>query len=762
MKNLSYILLFFPLAFVAPEDETLQKFRQQWHIYENNQPHESVYLSVSEEVVMAGDTAWFAGYLRHSGSASRVLYVELVSDQGTRQKGTYYIKDSFVSGQISIPDSLSSGFYQLRAYTQWMRNGEERTFFSRPLLVINPYDDNPPPPAQGQLMNTRLRLVPESGQWVSDLPARLRVELGGKENQRLKGRILMQQDSASVVDFQLEKGMAMLSLRPETGTSYRAEVFLPSGDTLRTLLPPPREKGVSLMADLQDGRLDINAYTKGGVKHYLLVHSQDTLLHSSLLEDTATTLTLRPDVSTSGLLEVAVLDEQAQVLAQRYLYHHGKPLLLDISLDKTQYAAREKVTATFSLPEGISAAGLSLSVRKVNAFSQAYDISNPWTSELPPTMANMSQAWVNQWLVGRESTFTSWQEVMATKPQPPEFRKEDEYFLLSGKLTDTSGKPLKNEMALLSVPGYNPHFDYDRTDSLGRFHLPVYDVFGEKQVVFQLKNDSLKAEWSLEDKFAAHKPQSVEANTQTLLSAEAWKQVLAQYRQRNRILTQYEKFFKEKEDDIARKSRFYGEPNFKVRLEDYVSLPDFVEVCRELMPGIRLRKEDGHYVFSVFDVRTRTFLENPPALLLDGVLIDDPDIVVSLDPSDIDRIETVNRRTYYGEYRFDGMIAVYTERGDAYLDALPPSARQKEITFFTPLHAFQSREVPAIHQPDFRTLLLWEPKLALKPREKRSLSFQNGDELGEFIIVAEGLTSDGKAIYGARIYRVGTDQFNHE
>lgn len=37
-------------------------------------------------------------------------------------------------------------------------------------------------------------------------------------------------------------------------------------------------------------------------------------------------------------------------------------------------------------------------------------------------------------------------------------------------------------------------------------------------------------------------------------------------------------------------------------------------------------------------------------------------------------IETINRRTYYGQYRMDGVVAIYTQAGDAYRDALAPSA----------------------------------------------------------------------------------------
>lgn len=759
MRTLSLLLLLIAGAFTLPEDAWLETIRQQWQVYQQNMPDEQVYLAVSEEVLAAGDTLWFSGYLRADKTTSKVLYVELVSGGQSLQKETYMVNRGYVSGQLSLPDSLSSGLYQLRAYTQWMRNGAQNAFFHRPLLVINAYDENPPVPESAQALDTRLEVEAEGGTWAQGLPARLRVSLGGEKNQSLRGAIL-RDDSLSVAEFRLEKGMDVVSLQAKSGSRYRAEVYLPSGDTLSTSLPRAQEEGVSLLTDLQDNRLQIRAYARGEKKRYLLVRKRQTLLHSSLIEDTATTIDLTLDARYSDLLEVAVVDAQGQVLAERLLYHQVSLLEPKIVLDKAAYAPREDATASISLPEGVEAARVSVSVRKVNALSSQLELSigDRWSGGWSPAGVTWSAEKINQWLIGVESPFTSWQKILEAQPSAPEFRKEDEYFLLSGRLLDASGAPLPNKMALLSVPGFNPHFDYDKTDASGRFHIPVYDVYGQKEVIFQTADDSLEAMWTLENKFA---PLSLESGTPQkapLLTTETWDALLSAYRLRSQIRMQYGSFVKQEEKDIPRKSRFYGEPNFTVRLDDYIALPDFVEVARELMPGIRLRKEGDHYVFSVFDVRTRTFLENPPALLLDGVLIQNPDDIVSLSPSDIDRIETVNRRTYYGEYRFDGMIAVYTKAGDAYLDVLPPGTERKEVTFFTPKYPYQSEIPKAAYLPDFRTLLHWQPALNLQGTEAQSVNFYNGDELGTFIIVVEGITEEGYPIRGTAQYSVGMEQ----
>jgi len=759
-KNMKYIraLFLLPLLALLPPEgkDALQDIRQQWQLYQSHQPQESMYLSLSEKVVVAGDTLWFGGHLRHQSSPSRILYLELMGNGQSLQKETYTINRGLISGQVSIPDTLSSGLYQLRAYTQWMRNGDPSAFFKRHLLVVNPYEEDPAIPMLGQNPDTQLRVVPVGGEWVSGQPGQLSISLGGQENQGLSGRIMNTGDSSEVAQIQLKQGYDLVQVKPEADCIYRAELFLPSGDTLATSLPAASPEGISLITEVRQNQISIKAYTQNPGEHYLLVRSRDSLLHSSQLENTTSSVLLTPELDHAALLEIAVLDKSYNAKAQRLLYLPAKYIQPIIRLDKTTFAPREEVPITISLPPGVSPAHVSFSVRQVSAPSlkMIHDITLPWTETTLFTSTDTMSTSINQFLISQESPFVPWREIVLDGVPPPTFRKEDDYFLLSGRLTSPSGQALQNEITLLSVPGDNPHFDYDRTDSLGRFFIPVYDVYGQNEVVFQLQNDSIPTEWILEDKFAPSNGQSIQSDSAPLVSQEVWTSFFSQYQHRNRILAQYDNRAQAEETNVRRKSRFYGAPNFEVKLADYIALPDFVEVCRELMPGIRLRENEGQYVFSVFDVRTRTFLENPPALLLDGVLVYDPNLIATLDPADIERIETVNRRTYYGEYRFDGMIAVYTHAGDAYRQALPSGARQQEVTFLTPKRPYTRQSLPPRHQPHLPTLLAWKPGLRLTAEEPLTIEVSNGDGLGTFEIVVEGTTDQGQAIHATQSYQI--------
>jgi len=734
-KSIIVIVVLLNTAFLLPVDDLLEQLKAGWAIWQEQLPAEEVHLVLAEPVLAAGDTLRFGTYLQQKAAASRVLYVELLNGQEAVSQGIYTVNKNTASGQLFLPDTLSSGSYRLRAYTQWMRNLGEHTFFDQPILVVNPN-------AQQTMTNrekaaNQLSFYPEGKHWIAGLPQRLLIEYGD-DQASLPGSVIRLSDTVRLADFRLEHGLAVVALQPHEDQRYLAELYLPSGDTLATVLPRPERAGVSLQAEFRGKVLHLQAYASHAEQRYLVVRSANQLMYSEVFADTALVQELPLDLGQETLLEITVLDEKANVLTQRLLLSPARPRTINIRLDKNIYAPRAPVKAQLMVAEDMDGAKVSVSVRKVH----------------PVPAQSKDARWINDRLISQASPFPAWKNILTT-PEAPKFAKEEEYLLLSG-VVNKKGLPIRDQQVLLSVPGINPHFDYDETDSRGRYDLPVYNVYGEHEIVLQLAQDSLPADWTIYEKFAPILANDFKAGIE--LDGDQWKALSSEYRQREQIRRQYEAFRPNSDEVAKRTSRFYGAPNFEIVPDEYINLPSFVEVCRELMPGIQLRQEGGHYAFKVFDVRTRTFLEGAPGLVLDGVLIDDADAIAELQPSTIDRIETVNRRTYYGEYRFDGVIAVYTKEGEAYLNALPPAAEVQKVSFFTPYRPFVRPDSLAAHLPDFRTLLYWKPLLSLEGGKNMEITFGNADELGEFEIVVEGRTGEGQKIYGETTYTVSMSE----
>jgi hypothetical protein len=77
---------------------------------------------------------------------SRNIRVELLDSGGNRLlKKNLGLTDSQVAGTFTLPDDLKSGWYSIRAYTNWMRNFPDSEYTVVPFRIVNLSDYHPGP-----------------------------------------------------------------------------------------------------------------------------------------------------------------------------------------------------------------------------------------------------------------------------------------------------------------------------------------------------------------------------------------------------------------------------------------------------------------------------------------------------------------------------------------------------------------------------------------------------------------------------------------
>ena len=105
---------------------------------------EQVYIHTDREIYVAGENLFFKLYLLNglNFELSRVAYIVLRNaNQKTILKTRVWLSNNSGYGHIYIPDTLSSGQYQLVSYTNWMRGDHEQYCFTKELLIINRFDE---------------------------------------------------------------------------------------------------------------------------------------------------------------------------------------------------------------------------------------------------------------------------------------------------------------------------------------------------------------------------------------------------------------------------------------------------------------------------------------------------------------------------------------------------------------------------------------------------------------------------------------------
>ncbi len=107
-------------------------------------PREKIIALLSQEDVFTGEILWFKIYcssiLFPGEELSSIAFIELVSSENTsilRKK--ILLAHGGGTGEFKIPENLPTGIYYILAYTNWMKNFGEESFFRKEMIIVNPY-----------------------------------------------------------------------------------------------------------------------------------------------------------------------------------------------------------------------------------------------------------------------------------------------------------------------------------------------------------------------------------------------------------------------------------------------------------------------------------------------------------------------------------------------------------------------------------------------------------------------------------------------
>ncbi|HZI54407.1 MAG TPA: hypothetical protein VFD56_11910, partial [Chitinophagaceae bacterium] len=102
---------------------------------------EKIYIQTSHVFFKQGETVFFKIYVvsakdQTPANLSNVVYVELINPSGNVvQKSNYKVTNGYAEGSYDFNEQAVGGIYKVRAYTTWMRNENETTYFTKELTV---------------------------------------------------------------------------------------------------------------------------------------------------------------------------------------------------------------------------------------------------------------------------------------------------------------------------------------------------------------------------------------------------------------------------------------------------------------------------------------------------------------------------------------------------------------------------------------------------------------------------------------------------
>ena len=208
-----------------------------------------------------------------------------------------------------------------------------------------------------------------------------------------------------------------------------------------------------------------------------------------------------------------------------------------------------------------------------------------------------------------------------------------------------------------------------------------------------------------------------------------------------------------------RETPFYGQPESQYYLDDYTRFPSLEEVFVEYIRYVSHRKKGGSSNFYVWDDYTNSqslannvFFDQPALVMLDGIPVNDPKWVMNIDPVLVESIDVVTKKYFLGNKVFSGLVNLKTYNQDFAGIELPLIIERKSgqsiqniMEFYHPDYG----EAASINSriPDRRNTLYWNPNISMTSGKSEHLQFYTGDATGEYLMVINGITTNGTPLY---------------
>ncbi len=142
-------------------------------------------------------------------------------------------------------------------------------------------------------------------------------------------------------------------------------------------------------------------------------------------------------------------------------------------------------------------------------------------------------------------------------------------------------------------------------------------------------------------------------------------------------------------------------------------------------------------------------MNETPLVLFDGIPLNNVNALLEINSKLIEKIEVLTSLYYQDNFPIHGIVNVVSFKGDASSLDLPAAYLRKPFTFLSPERIFHKLDHEADQEkyqriPDYRTNLLWEPKLISKADGTASLEFYTSDLVGEFEVIVSATNLNGE------------------
>jgi|GEM_PF-3056607 len=694
---------------------------------------------------------------------SKIIYIELFNAQKSFVKEKFELINSGANGLLNIPPEIPSGYYFLRAYTNYQRNQKAESFFTKSIQIINP-----------DLILPAVEISAEKNILTS-------VYSGNQDSDSLVNMayyihpfLISQSEEISIVNsmdkpiLELsppENGLGEIAFVPKSGDDYRLCLKFKDGRTYKKHLEFNKIQPFIIKKFETDHILRINIGATGQYPFsdsdtlriiikspsFITLGASEFVLHSGMAS-----VQIAQNIFENGINYIIIRDRNDSTLMNRPIFKNKNPTVeLTIEPDKKTYATREKIDLEINTLDSNSI-DLNLAVvKKGSIFGK---------QNLPPEII-ANPYLLNSWIIFNDRVSVLEPQIellmhlfenMLDKPAYKYLFEEDKsnhlFWLpetrglsLSGFLRNKSSKTISQNVHLMaSVLGIENQIHFTNTLKDGSFLFSLNHLRGNHSLALSI--DDYQAgdlEVLINNDFAGLPLMN---EIPLWLRPEDFNLIRELYfNQQSELAFDQVKIIEQEQKLSAVQSWI---PDTNIYLKDYIRSESMEQMIDEIIPFVNARSIDGTYSIVIQDKEVLTTYSSP-LILLDNYPVNNVNELLKLNPNLFEKVSLGYSPYQSGEKRMNGIISFYTKTDnfagyptDSSAVFLNFKAIRNSDQLLFPTHENKKETKEA----DFRNLLFWEP--GLKTPEGHTITFYASDHSSFYDIIIRGVGKKGEYIFG--------------
>ncbi|MBN1596723.1 MAG: TonB-dependent receptor plug domain-containing protein [Bacteroidales bacterium] len=749
---------------------------------------QKIYVHTDKSNYFANEHIWIKAYLFNAESheadeKSNHIYVELINPKKIAvQAIRIKMKNGTGKGSFFLQDTITEGIYQIRSYTNRMKNFGSEFFFTKNIEVRNEFKKLQITPKEAKWNNKNIKKLkkntlqytikffPEGGELLEGLSARVAFKavnnLGGSADAH--GVVKNNKKEVVALINSQHDGMGSFDITPQKNETYTAYIkFNDHRKVEKYEIPNAVQNKIGMKLQTRKNKIFLEVRSNKPPSNdrpaneiLIIGHVRGKMYYQTSVNllDGDSNVSIDESIFPSGIIHFTLFNNRLLPVAERlHFILHDRLIHFSITTQKINDTLELNLESSDeSLNDHTFYASLStMLIDSEEAFTSPENIITKMllSSDLDGYIENPSY-YLDQSIdsVKRHSELLmlthgwsrfSWSDILENKEMAPEYNFE-KGITIEGRITrELFDIPYPGASVKLYIQSsYNDEFETSSGEK-GYFkfeNLNYYDTVevkivtrksgGGKNLLIDIGQDNDKTIVNYQGNFFSTSTSAMD---------------MSEYRRRKGEEIREMQKKRQKELDSIFSESIHGTPDHVIWGHELSSsYSNLLDAMRGRVPGVDITGNS-----MIIRGRNTIYGSTDPLLLIDGMPTDFS-VINSIPVEDVDRIEILKgpSAAIYGSRGANGVVAIYTKRGQF--------MKKGEIAFsMLGYHKAERFSMPSEQRINDRKesgkyplTIYWNPDLQLINNNNITILIPLKAE-GKFITVLEG--TDMKGNFGSEI-----------